>query len=117
MAELHIIGQINSLEVQETTRGTASFYCDYRLVFGEGWAHLEGSFAGRTQTTRDRIEPRAIWNHPLDSHLITKTFQSESQHLYGISVPKTHYKPLINASTGVRAAICLAASLAVEFRE
>ncbi|OQR75031.1 DNA polymerase delta catalytic subunit-like [Tropilaelaps mercedesae] len=81
MAELHLIGQLHSLELHEPvslagTLGTSGYHCGFRLVLGEGWTHLEGSFAGRTQSTKDRLEPQAIWNFPLDSHLITRTFQN-----------------------------------------
>uniref|UniRef100_A0AC35U5U1 B9 domain-containing protein 2 n=1 Tax=Rhabditophanes sp. KR3021 TaxID=114890 RepID=A0AC35U5U1_9BILA len=71
MAELHIIGQIESAEGFDLT----SLFCKYVIKIGGGWKILEGERDGQTQTDTSQLA-KSYFCHPIDIHLSTKTIQN-----------------------------------------
>ncbi|XP_043280758.1 B9 domain-containing protein 2-like [Venturia canescens] len=71
MAELHILGQIVSVEDFKQT----SLFCKWSFHAGSGWKLLEGSSEGQTQECSDPYTNKPIWDHPVDLHYSTQTLQ------------------------------------------
>uniref|UniRef100_A0A914PCQ3 B9 domain-containing protein 2 n=1 Tax=Panagrolaimus davidi TaxID=227884 RepID=A0A914PCQ3_9BILA len=70
MAELHIIGQIESGKNFPDN----SLCCRWALQIGGGWRIIEGEHEGQTQTDIP-ITDAAYFAHPIEIHLATKTIQ------------------------------------------
>ncbi|CAD5206952.1 unnamed protein product [Bursaphelenchus okinawaensis] len=71
MAELHIIGQIESAEGFVDNR----LSCRWIVYLGGGWRLIEGETEGQTQTDISVLE-KAYFCHPIDLHLATRTIQN-----------------------------------------
>uniref|UniRef100_A0A914DKI1 B9 domain-containing protein 2 n=1 Tax=Acrobeloides nanus TaxID=290746 RepID=A0A914DKI1_9BILA len=70
MAEVHIIGQIESAQDFPDNR----LCCRWSLQIGGGWRVVEGDTEGQTQTDLP-ITEKAYFCHPIDIHLATKSIQ------------------------------------------
>uniref|UniRef100_A0A0M3ID27 B9 domain-containing protein 2 n=1 Tax=Ascaris lumbricoides TaxID=6252 RepID=A0A0M3ID27_ASCLU len=73
MAEVHVIGQIESATAFPDCR----LFCKWNLQIGGGWRVVEGETEGQTQTDLPEYEEVAYFSHPIDVHLSTKTMQGE----------------------------------------
>jgi B9 domain-containing protein 2 len=70
MAEVHVIGQIESAHSFPDNR----LFCRWMLHLSGGWRLVEGEQEGQTQTDLPIIE-KAYFAHPIDIHLTTQTIQ------------------------------------------
>ncbi|XP_041568433.2 B9 domain-containing protein 2 isoform X5 [Taeniopygia guttata] len=71
MAELHLIGQIESGCGFSERR----LFCKWGLHAGAGWTLLAGAGAGQTHLDEPQAGEAAQWGHPLDLHLGTRGLQ------------------------------------------
>jgi len=71
MAEVHIIGQIESAFDFPDSR----LCCRWNLQLGGGWRVIAGDRDGQTQTDLPSLHDRAYFCHPIDLHLTTQTIQ------------------------------------------
>ncbi|XP_073941773.1 B9 domain-containing protein 2 [Choristoneura fumiferana] len=72
MAELHILGQLQSVS---NFRTPSSLFCRYSFQSGPNWTLVSGSPEGQTVSGKPDHNDSVVWAQPLDVHYITKGIQ------------------------------------------
>ncbi|KAA3679889.1 B9 domain-containing protein 2 [Paragonimus westermani] len=71
MAELHVIGQIDSAYGFPEK----NLFCKWGINTGGAWRLIEGTAEGQTQVDCPQIGDKAYFCHPIDLHFATKGLQ------------------------------------------
>lgn len=50
-------------------------FCDGKIFSGSLWKFIEGESEGQTATDTNRLDPKAVFAHPIDLHLATRGIQ------------------------------------------
>lgn len=72
--EVHFLGEITFGESCSTASNNC-ISCRWRIEWGKSWSSLAGECRGQSQFSLRRGDGHAIWNHPIDLHLISASVQ------------------------------------------
>ncbi|XP_046961079.1 B9 domain-containing protein 2-like isoform X2 [Vanessa cardui] len=72
MAELHIIGQLQSAS---DFNDPNSLFCRYSFQTGPNWTLISGLSEGQTAAGKENFKKNIDWVHPLDLHYVCKGIQ------------------------------------------
>jgi len=72
--EVHFLGEISFGESCSTSSDVC-ISCRWRIDWGKSWSSVAGECSGQSQYSLRRDDGHAIWNHPIDLHLISASVQ------------------------------------------